>query len=185
MEIVKMVDLETLTEAEKELIESGEKTAEDFLAEYEQSEATAKAEFDEKLKKAEELSNNQKIRAEKAESQLKEKKGITSSPNNAGEPSHKEAVSLTREEAILFAKGLNEKEVERAQKIAQVEGIKLTEAVESDLFTSWKKLEDEKVKNANANLPPSKGSKSYQSKTFQTQGLTEQEHKELFKAKNS
>ena len=49
---------------------------------------------------------------------------------------------LTRDEAILFAKGLTEEEVEKASKIAQIEGVTLSEAVGGEMFTAWKTIKE-------------------------------------------
>lgn len=45
---------------------------------------------------------------------------------------------LTREEGILYSKGFEDDEVEYAQKVATLQGVRLTEAVKDPLFTTWK-----------------------------------------------
>src|ERR1043165_875407 len=67
--------------------------------------------------------------------------------------------SLTRDEAIVIAKGFSEEELEYAKKVAALEGIKVTDAVTNDLFTSWKTKRDDAAKQAKAQLPASKGAR--------------------------
>jgi len=92
---------------------------------------------------------------------------------------------LSRDEAILFAKGLTEEEVEKASKIAQIEGVTLTEAVNNEMFIAWKTAKKQAEKSAQAGLGTSKGSpKVPEKKDFSTPGLTKEEHLELFKNRN-
>jgi hypothetical protein len=88
---------------------------------------------------------------------------------------------LTREEGILFSKGFDEAEVEHAQKVATLQGVKLTEAIKDPLFTTWKSNKDADLKKQQAQLGTSKGARTASKKTLDTPGLTDEEHKELFK----
>ena len=90
---------------------------------------------------------------------------------------------LTREEGILFSKGFSEEEVEHAQKVATLQGVKLTEAINDDLFKTWKSNRDEAIKKQQAQLGTSKGAKGTVKKTLDTPGLSDEEHKALFKEK--
>lgn len=111
-----------------------------------------------------------------AQGESSEQRSSTSS-NNA-------TSSLTREEAVLIAKGYSLDEVEKAKKIAAVEEVDLLKAAESDIFTSWKKSNDEKIKREKAQLGVSRGVKtSAAKKGFGTPGLSDAEHKELFQEK--
>lgn len=93
---------------------------------------------------------------------------------------------LSREEAILFARGLTEEEVDKASKIAQLEGISLAEAATSDFFTTWKSAKEAKKKSEKAQLGASKASpKVVEKKDFSSSNLTAEEHKALFKARQS
>ena len=89
---------------------------------------------------------------------------------------------LTREEAILYAKGFSEEEVTQAQKVATLEGVPLTEAVQNDLFTTWKTKRDAKAKQEAAQLGVGRGSRGSAKKTLDSKGLTDDEHKELAQA---
>jgi hypothetical protein len=88
--------------------------------------------------------------------------------------------SLTREEGILFSKGFSEEEVEYAKKVATLEGVKITEAVSNKLFTGWKAERDADAKRQEAQLPASRGGKSPKKTTFDTPGLSDDDHKALF-----
>lgn len=91
---------------------------------------------------------------------------------------------LTKDEAILYAKGLEDDEVEKAKKIAQIEGISVREAEQSELYVSWKEKKDRDAKLKKSALAASKGSKSQTKVTLDTPGLTKDQHKELWKSKN-
>jgi hypothetical protein len=90
---------------------------------------------------------------------------------------------LTREEGILFAKGFSEEEVEQAKKVASLQGVKLTEAVTDELFTGWKAKKDKEAKDRQAQLGVSRGARPATKKTFATQGLSDEDHKQLFQEK--
>lgn len=91
--------------------------------------------------------------------------------------------ALSREEGILFAKGFSETEVEQAKKVAQIQGVKLTDAVRDPLFTGWKAIEDKKAKDREAQLPASRGGRTTVKKTLATPGLSDEDHKALFNEK--
>ena len=94
------------------------------------------------------------------------------------------APGLTRAEGILFARGFTEAQVEQAKKVAELQKLKLTDAVDDPLFTTWKAIEDKKAKDAAAQLPVSRGGKPASTKkTLSTPGLSEDEHQQLFKEK--
>ncbi len=90
------------------------------------------------------------------------------------------APALSKEEAILYAKGFSEEEVAHAQKVAALQGVKLTDAVNDDLFTTWKTKREEETKQSKAQLGASRGSRATVKKTLATPGLSDDEHKALF-----
>lgn len=105
---------------------------------------------------------------------------------SAGDKSKdKKPGALSREEAILFAQGLSEEEVEQAGKVAALQGVKLTEAVKDDLFTGWKAKRDKQVELQKAQLGGSKGAKASVKKTFDSPGLSDDDHRKLFSEQNS
>lgn len=90
------------------------------------------------------------------------------------------APSLSRDEAILFSKGLSEDEVEHAKKVSAVQGIKLTEAIVDPLYTAWKEQKNKDARAQAAQLPASKGARATVKKSFNTPGLSDEDHKALF-----
>lgn len=94
---------------------------------------------------------------------------------------------LTREEAIAFAQGMTEDEVEYAKKVKSVEGHKtLQDAIKSPLFKHWKTERETEKRNQNAQLAGSSGSGGGSSrKTLATSGLSADEHKALAREKMS
>lgn len=91
------------------------------------------------------------------------------------------APALSREEGILIAKGFSEDELEQAKKVATLEGIKLTEVPGNELFIAWKTKRDAEIKRQQAQLGASRGARTNVKKTLATPGLSDEDHKELFK----
>jgi hypothetical protein len=114
----------------------------------------------------------------------KNKGNTVTKPTPAAKPVSATPASLTRDEAIVIAKGFSEEELEHAKKVAALEGIKVTEAVTNDLFTAWKSKRDAEVKQRDAQLPTSRGARSATSKkTLSTPGLPAAEHEALWREK--
>jgi len=91
---------------------------------------------------------------------------------------------LSRDEAILFAQGLSEEEVQYADKISKIDGVSLTEAVKTSIFKSWKTENEKAAKAQEASLGSSKGSGVKKAeKSFTTPGLSDDDHKALFQKK--
>ena len=88
---------------------------------------------------------------------------------------------LTREEGILIAKGFTEEEVAHAQKVATLQGVPLTDAVNDSLFKGWKSERDAEAKREAAQLPAGRGSRAATKKNFSSPGLSDEDHKALFK----
>lgn len=93
------------------------------------------------------------------------------------------ATGLSRDEAILIAQGLSVEELDKAKKIADLEGIALLDVPKNDLFTTWKEKRDKEAKTQAAQLGASRGSKGSVKKSFTTPGLSDEDHKALFKDK--
>lgn len=142
---------------------------------------------EEETPQGDEKYQNAKKRAEKAEAELKE---LKSKPEEKTESPKKEEVKpltngLTRGEAILFSKGLSQNEVDQAQKVADVQGISLLEAVEDPIYKAMKESEDKRVAEEQATLGTSKGSPKVKEKvSFDSKNLDRDEHKALFDARN-
>jgi hypothetical protein len=124
---------------------------------------------------------NNKLYARLQREKNKGKPASPQAPAKKAEPA--QPASLTRDEAIAFAKGLSEEEVEQAKKVAVLEDCTLIQALDKNLFKDWKATRDKEVKAQQAQLPASRGSKSTVKKSFATAGLSDEEHKELFKEK--
>lgn len=92
--------------------------------------------------------------------------------------------ALSREEAVLIAKGYSLEEVEHANKVAEIEKKPLLEAVTLDLFTDWKSKRDKDAKDRAAQLGTSKGGRATVKKSFATPGLSDEEHREMFNNRN-
>lgn len=94
-----------------------------------------------------------------------------------------DAPALTRDEAIVIARGHSIEELERAKKIAAVEGIGLVEALDTDLFKDWKAKQDKEAKERAAQLPASRGARPSVKKKLGDKGLSDEEHEALFRDK--
>lgn len=129
---------------------------------------------------------SQKRRAEKAEAELKALKAKLAEATEE-KPAVQTATvapsAISREETILFARGLTEAEVEYAKKIASVEGSSPLAAAESDIFKLWKKSQDEKRKAEEAQLGPSNSSPTRKPEKSFRDGLTPEEHRAIFEKK--
>lgn len=88
--------------------------------------------------------------------------------------------TLSREEAILIAKGRNEDELDLLHTIAKGKGVSLLEAEKNPLFIAYEEKQAEEKKKEDARLGVSKSSTySEEQSTFKKPGLTEEEHKAL------
>lgn len=90
--------------------------------------------------------------------------------------------TLSREEAILIAKGRSEEDLDLLHTIAKGKGISLLEAEKNPLFTAYEEKKAEEEKKEKARLGASKGSNSAKSSVgFSTPGLSPEDHKKLWK----
>lgn len=90
--------------------------------------------------------------------------------------------TLTREEAILIAKGRSEEDLDLLHTIAKGKGISLLDAEKHALFTAYEEKKAEELKKEQARLGASKGSNSVKSSSgFASPGMSEAEHKKLWK----
>ena len=79
---------------------------------------------------------------------------------------------LTRDEAVLLAKGYDEEDLAKLNMLAN--GKKLTEVANDEMFIAWKEKKDEKVKTSKAQLGSSKSSTTKTSKPVSE--MTREEH---------
>lgn len=90
---------------------------------------------------------------------------------------------LTRDEAIIIAKGYSEEELEQAKKVSVLENCTPVQALEKDLFKDWKTRRDKDETDRKAQLPTSRGGRSTVKKSFSTPGLSDEDHKQMFQDK--
>lgn len=135
---------------------------------------------------------NQKKRAEKAEAELKAMKELMKSINgeSAKPKEAKKPITSDRDETFvisaLSSKGLSFEEIDtyltKAKKIAAVEEIPLSKALDTDLFKSFDKSYQEEKKRELASMGASRGSGGATTKkTLQTPGLSDAEFNEMLK----
>ena len=99
-------------------------------------------------------------RAKKAEGKLKEVKTSTKEPDVKVNKTNTEQVGLTREEAIFYAKGGSEDDLELAKKIAKVDNVSILVAMEDDLYKSKIAQREDAEKIKKNQLGSSKGSQT-------------------------
>jgi hypothetical protein len=85
------------------------------------------------------------------------KKKATQTPKETETNKTNTSSGLTREEAILFAKGLTEEDIELAAKIAQVNGVSLVKATEDDYFQAKLQARQQEARSKGAKLGASTG----------------------------
>lgn len=120
-------------------------------------------------------------RAKKAEAELKTLKGSklaeATQLNNQN--------NLTAEDVevrILKAQGIPQEEIDYLKKLAKVNDTSIIEAQSDELFKSFQTKRKEQEKSEQAKLGASRGSGGVKKeKTFNSQGLSEEEHKALWK----
>ena len=140
----------------------------------------------EEAKKARAFARQQNKRAKEAEGKLKESPE-KKTPENTGDQgaSHTKPV-LTPDDVdvrVLRAQKMPEDEIKYLQKIAALNGTSIIEAQSDELFIAWKDKKDQETKAEKAKLGTSKGSGSAQKeKGLNTPGLTDAEHKELWRS---
>ena len=110
----------------------------------------------------------------KQETKPVEKKVITNNNNNQ---------SVSIEETVLKAQGLDEEEIDMLKKVSVLSGVSLIDAQKDTVFKLWKEKQEAEQKSKRASMGTSKGSSAKPVKSFNTPGLSEAEFKELWKQK--
>lgn len=161
---------EETSEEVEETINSSEEESEDSVAEQLEFERKAKQQLTARAKKVE---------AKYKELEEKYKKLTENSDNN--EASH---ASPDVDERVLKANGMPDDLLKELKAVAQVRGVGLIEAQADPVFKGIKENYEKETKAKQASLGASRGSnQSKPKKSFQTPGLTREEHKELYKHK--
>lgn len=88
---------------------------------------------------------------------------------------------LSRDEAILFAKGFEEKDIDYLNLIAKGKGVSIKEAQEDELFQAYIQKQQSEKKSAQAKLRASNSSGYAKPQEGVTPGMTEAEHQAFWK----
>lgn len=147
-----------------------EETVEEVEEETEETTLTV-----EDYKKLEQKNKELYERAKKAEALAKEVKNQPVIKKQTNET----PTGLTREEAILIAKGVNEDVINQAAVVAKARGINIMEAMNDPLIEAYASKIKADEKREKAQLTASKGSGNYTNKSDLSQvvGMTEEEHR--------
>jgi len=114
-------------------------------------------------------------RAKKAEALAKAKKEAVLKKETNETPS-----TLTREEAILYAKGYTDEEVDLANKLAKVNGTTILKSIEDEIFKVKYESRLKKERSEKASLSPSGGSGRFKSEKNPGE-MTREEHEAYYK----
>ena len=114
-------------------------------------------------------------RAKKAEAQVKAKKEVLESKKTNNETQS----GLTREEAILYAKGYSDDEVQLANKLALVNGTTPLKAIEDEIFKAKVNQRLKKERAEKAALPSSSGGSRF-TPDKPVGEMSEEEHRAYF-----
>lgn len=164
---------EEIVNQEEEL---DEETQEDFDGTAE--ETTEEPAADDVEEVPEEETIDWEARAKKAEALLIQNKRKAKQEVKQPSALTEEAV----EEKILRANGLDSESVSQLKKIARLNNSSLLDAQNDPIYIAWKKNDQEAKEKAANRLGASKGSSTVKpKKDFQTPGLTDEEHKEMWK----
>jgi len=145
-------------------------TSEDTVEESEDDSVTlSKAELN-KLKRKAIAYDHAKS---KQETKPEVKKVINNNNNN----------SVSIEETVLKAQGLEEDEIDMLKKVSAISGVSLIDAQKDTVFKLWKEKQEAEEKSRKASMGTSKGSSAKTQKGFNTPGLSEAEFKEMWKQK--
>lgn len=137
--------------------------------------------------KAEKMNNFARqavARAKKAEAEVKAlKQAKPQEPAN--QPITKTLSPEDVEEKILYAQGRTEEQVQYLKKIAAVNGTTLIQAQKDELFENYVSKQEAEAKARKASLGASRGGGTVKAeKGIGSPGLTDAEHKELWKQQN-
>jgi hypothetical protein len=157
-EVAENIDSTNDEEVETTTVESDDPYAEKTLEDYKALEKKNK-ELYERAKKAEALA-----------------KVAKSKPINK---TNETPTGLTREEAILIAKGVNEDIINQAAIVAKAKGVSLMDAMADPLIEAYsaKIKADEKREKAQLGASRSSGSRGDNGDLTQRVGMTEEEHR--------
>jgi hypothetical protein len=135
----------------------------EFLQNELEKERQARQQLTARAKKAEEA-----LKALSTEEEKKEEKKENASPSNV-------------EEVVLRANGMSDELLKQLKAVAQVRNVSLIDAQKDELFVAIKEKYEQEQKVKDASLGASKGSGQQKAKkTFNTPGLSPEDHKKLW-----
>lgn len=154
---------------EEEELETSEESVDELDSNEDDSVTLSKAELN-KLKRKAIAYDHAKS---KQEAKPEQKKVINNNNNN----------SVSIEETVLKAQGLEEDEIDMLKKVSAISGVSLIDAQKDSVFKLWKEKQEAEEKSRKASMGTSKGSSAKTQKGFNTPGLSESEFKEMWKQK--
>jgi hypothetical protein len=163
-----------MSEQDNEELDSQDQPTEEVVNTEEVNEPVADT-GTEDLEKLKESNKRLFERTKKAEADLKALKAKEAKPDIKINSD-----SLSREEAILIAQGMEADDLDELKAVAEAKGLSLLKAKETPLFQGYlEKIETERKKEK-AKLSASKGSQTTQAEKSVSE-MTPEEHKEFFK----
>ena len=134
-----------------------------------------------KLEEAEEAKRQLTARAHKAEAELKKAKQTAPQKEIINNGLDADSVDVK----ILQSQGLSEDLIEQLKKLAKINGTSILAAQSDSIYQVIKERKEQEEKKAKASLGASRGSGSPTGKKdFNSPGLTEAEHRDLWKKRN-
>ena len=133
--------------------------------------------------KAEETQDNAQTEQKDWESEAKKWKAIAErEKRKASKTPTDQNLDTLVEEKVLKSMGMDDESLAYLKKIAALNGQTLGEAQKDNVYLNWKAVREQAQKVQEAQVGASKGSGSRsQQPTFATQGLSSEQHKEMWK----
>lgn len=122
------------------------------------------------------------VRAKKAETELKKRKAVDKETVKAkkDDSSNDSEDTLTRDEAMLIAGGVDAEDLEQLKAIRKGTGVSLSEAVKNPMYEAYKEKKVKEAKRKKAQLGAGSGLGGGESDDINKPGLTEEEHRKLW-----
>lgn len=146
------------------------------VTEETEAEVTLETEPEVDVARLQEINKKLFARAKKAEEALKAKPKQVVQPKTNTNINNASESYLTREEAILIAKGEDETSLTKLKAIAKGSGVSLLDAQKDEMFIAWKERQEKESKTNKAKLGASKGSGSQKPEKTVSE-MTSEEHK--------
>lgn len=181
-------DVQEVNETPEVETNNGNEESYDDYNDVEESDDDSDLSVEERLAKLEEQNGILRRKLTKAEKAKQQKTVEAPKAQPKQELSQDQIAGVSMDDLFMIqAMGINDaNDVKHAQKIAQVEGVSLKEALQSDQFKYWHKAAVQKRKEEAAALGASSGSgRQRRPKSFKGQYLTKNDHKKLWQQRMS